>query len=138
MTRRPAITDGFDLASTLSRSERRIESDDSLLLRVNQVLDDKVRPKVQAHAGDIAVIDVTSAGHVEVGFYAACTGCGMRQITLGAIREALRDVEGVTSVGCSVSVSRAAADRLSSFFGGSGYPSTPVRSPNVESESFVD
>jgi Fe-S cluster biogenesis protein NfuA len=103
-------------------------ADSVLRQRVDQILDVNIRPKVQAHGGDIAILDITPTGHVEVGFFAACTGCGMRQITLGAIREALREVDGVSSVGCSVSVSRAAAKRLSAFFGESGYPSAPTRS----------
>jgi Fe-S cluster biogenesis protein NfuA len=127
MTSIPAAVDHAQLSSQLREPTLERKCELTMLEDVNRMLDASIRPKVQAHGGDIAVQSITSDGHVEIAFYAACTGCGMRQITLGAIREALRQVPGVSSVGCSVSVSRAAAERLNAFFGGSGYPSASAR-----------
>lgn len=43
---------------------------------------DEVRPALQAHGGNVSLVDVTDEGIVEVQLEGACKGCPMSQMTL--------------------------------------------------------
>lgn len=43
---------------------------------------DEVRPALQAHGGNVSLVDVTDEGIVEVKLEGACKGCPMSQMTL--------------------------------------------------------
>lgn len=49
--------------------------------RVQTVLD-QIRPALQADGGDVALVDVTDEGVVQVQLQGACRGCPMSQLTL--------------------------------------------------------
>ena len=49
--------------------------------KVEEVLND-VRPALQAHGGDVKLIDVTEDGIVKVQLTGACGSCPMSQMTL--------------------------------------------------------
>lgn len=49
--------------------------------RVQTVLD-QIRPALQADGGDVALVDVTDDGVVQVQLQGACRGCPMSQLTL--------------------------------------------------------
>ena len=59
-----------------------------------------IRPAVQADGGDIELVDVTSAGIVQIRFHGACHGCPSSTMTLQmGIERNLRDrVPEVTQV----------------------------------------
>lgn len=94
-----------------------------VLKEVRQVLDERIRPRVQSHAGDIRIASVSEAANGEVivrlGFLGACTGCHLRPVTYFAtIKKPLEDIQGVAAVECDqVRVSRHAAERITNFFG---------------------
>src|SRR5258705_12188292 len=51
-----------------------------------------IRPAVQADGGDIELVDVTSAGIVQIRFHGACHGCPSSTMTLQmGIERNLRD-----------------------------------------------
>lgn len=43
---------------------------------------DEVRPALEAHGGNVSLVDVTDEGIVEVQLEGACKGCPMSQMTL--------------------------------------------------------
>ena len=49
--------------------------------RVEEVLDE-LRGSLQAHGGDIKLVDVTEDGTVKVVLQGACKGCPMAQMTI--------------------------------------------------------
>ena len=49
---------------------------------VQEVLDAKVRPALQADGGDLELVDVTDDGEVQVRLQGHCKGCPMAQFTL--------------------------------------------------------
>ncbi|MEI6664035.1 MAG: NifU family protein [Actinomycetes bacterium] len=49
--------------------------------RVQTVLD-QIRPALQADGGDVALVDITDEGVVQVQLQGACRGCPMSQLTL--------------------------------------------------------
>jgi Fe-S cluster biogenesis protein NfuA len=59
-----------------------------------------IRPAVQADGGDIELVDVSSAGVVQVRFHGACIGCPSSTMTLQmGIERSLREkVPEVTQV----------------------------------------
>lgn len=52
-----------------------------MIERVNKVIDEKIRPKLIGHSGDIKVVRVKD-DVVEVKLLGACSGCPSAQITL--------------------------------------------------------
>lgn len=73
--------------------------DGELRARVQAVLDGDVRPRLQAHLGDIAIQSVSSEGDVRLAFVQACAGCPARASTaFMGVRPFLEDVPGVRSV----------------------------------------
>lgn len=59
-----------------------------------------IRPAVQADGGDIELVDVTSAGLVQIRFHGACHGCPSSNMTLrdGIVRNLREKVPEVTDV----------------------------------------
>jgi len=62
-----------------------------------------IRPAVQADGGDIELVDVTSAGVVQIRFHGACHGCPSSTMTLHMgiernLREKVPEVTQVVSV----------------------------------------
>lgn len=90
-------------------------SGDGLLAAVRECVDATIRPKIQAHGGDISVDSVSPAGVVYVTFRAACRGCGLQSVTAEAIRQAVLAVPGVNDVEHSTRVSEHARKRLEAF-----------------------
>ena len=67
--------------------------------RVEKVLSD-LRPSLQAHGGDVELVDVTSDGVVKLRLTGACAGCPMSTYTLkmGIEQELKKAVPEVKSV----------------------------------------
>ncbi len=70
--------------------------------QVNQVLQ-QVRVNLQAHGGDVELIDVSEEGVVSVRLQGACRGCPIAQQTLkmgieAALKEELPEVQSVQAV----------------------------------------
>ena len=67
--------------------------------RVEQVLEE-VRPALEAHGGNVDLIDVAEDGKVEVALTGACKGCPMSQMTLtmGIERVLKENIPEVTEV----------------------------------------
>ena len=61
---------------------------------------DKIRPSLQAHGGDVVLVDVTDDGIVKVKLTGACSGCPMSTITLknGIERLLKQEIPEVQSV----------------------------------------
>jgi len=64
---------------------------------------EKVRPSLQAHGGDVKLVDVTPDGIVKVRLTGACGGCPMSQMTLKAgvekvVKEEVPEVKEVIAV----------------------------------------
>jgi Fe-S cluster biogenesis protein NfuA len=70
--------------------------------RVQAVLD-QIRPALQADGGDVALVDVTEDGVVQVQLQGACRGCPMSQLTLAngverVLKEQIPEVVRVEAV----------------------------------------
>jgi Fe-S cluster biogenesis protein NfuA len=70
--------------------------------RVQSVIN-LIRPAVQADGGDIELVNVTSAGVVQIRFHGACHGCPSSTMTLHMgiernIREKVPEITQVVSV----------------------------------------
>ena len=70
--------------------------------RVQTVLD-QIRPALQADGGDVALVDVTDEGVVQVQLQGACRGCPMSQMTLAngverVLKEQIPEVVRVEAV----------------------------------------
>jgi Fe-S cluster biogenesis protein NfuA len=70
--------------------------------RVEQVLSE-VRPALQAHGGDVELVEVTDENVVKVKLQGACRGCPMSQMTMtmgieAAIKEQIPEIEAVEAV----------------------------------------
>jgi len=67
--------------------------------KIEKVLND-LRPSLQAHGGDIELVDVTDDGVVKVRLTGACGGCPMSTYTLklGIEKELKKTVPGIKSV----------------------------------------
>lgn len=91
--------------------------DEALFARVREVLDEDVRPQIQAHGGDVDVVSVVD-GSVEIEFRAACAACDLRPVTFAAsVRSRLLRVEGVKRVLCgTVSYGDRKLDSIATFF----------------------
>ena len=56
--------------------------------KIAQVIEEKIRPILQAHQGDIELVEVTSDGIVKVKLFGACATCAGAQQTLSNLVEA--------------------------------------------------
>ncbi|MFO7639514.1 MAG: NifU family protein [bacterium] len=67
---------------------------------VSKVLNDEVRPKLQADGGDLELVEVTEEGEVRVRLTGACSGCPFSAMTLafGVERTLKEKVPGVVKV----------------------------------------
>jgi len=71
--------------------------------RVKQVLDQQIRPRLQADGGDIDLVEVTDDGVVRVRLTGACSGCPFSAMTLAVgveatLKEAVPEVHHVEPV----------------------------------------
>ncbi len=69
---------------------------------VTQALDE-IRPYLQAHGGDVELVDVAADGVVQVRLTGACQGCPMSQQTLkmqveARLKEAVPQVQRVEAL----------------------------------------
>lgn len=70
--------------------------------RVEEVLG-QVRPALQAHGGDVELVEVNDEGIVKVKLQGACRGCPMSQLTMtmgieAALKEEIPEVAAVEAV----------------------------------------
>lgn len=71
--------------------------------RIMEIINERIRPALQAHQGDIELVEVSSEGIVTVRLTGACATCPGAQQTLSDIveaelRQACPEVTGVTAV----------------------------------------
>lgn len=71
--------------------------------RIIEIINERIRPALQAHQGDIALVKVSSEGIVTVRLTGACATCPGAQQTLAGIvetelRQACPEITGVTAV----------------------------------------
>jgi len=71
--------------------------------KIQQVLEQKVRPVLKAHNGDIELVEVTSDGFVKVKLIGACATCQGAQQTMSevvetALKEVYPEIKGVITV----------------------------------------
>lgn len=64
---------------------------------------EKIRPQLQAHGGDVELVDVTDDGVVKVRLTGACAGCPMSTMTLAmgverTLKQKIPEVERVETV----------------------------------------
>jgi Fe-S cluster biogenesis protein NfuA len=70
--------------------------------RVEEVLG-KVRPALQAHGGDVELVEITEDNIVRVRLQGACRGCPMSQMTMtmgveAALKDEIPEVNSVEAV----------------------------------------
>jgi Fe-S cluster biogenesis protein NfuA len=70
--------------------------------KVEAVLSE-VRPALQAHGGDVELVEVTEDNVVKVRLQGACRGCPMSQMTMtmgveAAIKEQIPEIDSVQAV----------------------------------------
>ena len=70
--------------------------------QVREVLEE-IRPALQAHGGDVELVEVCDDGVVKVRLTGACVGCPMSQMTLGMgvermLKEKIPEVKRVEAV----------------------------------------
>lgn len=70
---------------------------------LEEILEQKVRPTLRAHNGDVELLEITPEGIVKVKLTGACSTCpGARQtiseIVEAAIKEACPEIKGVVPV----------------------------------------
>lgn len=71
--------------------------------KIEQIMEEKIRPLLQSHQGDIEYLNTTEDGFVRVRFTGACSTCSGAQQTLSEIVESAiiaecPEVKGVLSV----------------------------------------
>lgn len=67
---------------------------------VRRVLEEKVRPKLLSHGGDVALQEIAEDGFVKIKLTGACSACPGAQLTLSetvetALKEACPEIKGV-------------------------------------------
>ncbi len=72
--------------------------------RVKQIIEDRIRPALQADGGDISFVEMTDEGVVKVRLHGACGSCPRAQMTLKqgvevAIRSEVPEVAEVAAIG---------------------------------------
>ncbi len=70
--------------------------------QIQEILE-QIRPALQAHGGDVQLVEVSNDGVVKVKLTGACVGCPMSQMTLGMgiermLKEKLPEVKRVEAV----------------------------------------
>ena len=71
--------------------------------RLQKVIETKIRPVLQAHDGDLELVEVTADGFVKVRLTGACSACPGAQQTISevvetALKEACPEIKGVIPV----------------------------------------
>ncbi len=71
--------------------------------KVKDVLENQIRPSLQSHGGDCALVDITDDGVVKLVLQGACRGCPMAQMTIqqgvqARLKEAVPEVSEVVAV----------------------------------------
>ncbi|MEO0107894.1 MAG: NifU family protein [candidate division WOR-3 bacterium] len=56
--------------------------DETLAARVQQILDEKVRPMLQMDGGDVELVEITPEGVARVRLTGGCSGCPLAGLTL--------------------------------------------------------
>ena len=74
-------------------------NDEDLTAQVTEVLDE-IRQQLQAHEGDVELVEITDDGVVKVRLKGACDGCPMAQLTIkrGIEARLKQKVPAVTAV----------------------------------------
>lgn len=70
---------------------------------ISDIIEQKIRPVLQSHHGDIELVEVTSDGYVKVKLTGACATCPGAQQTLSEVveanlREICPEIQGVIPV----------------------------------------
>jgi len=100
----------------------RAATDDEASARAEDVaaaLDVRVRRLLEAHAGDVEVVEVSDAGDVKLAFRGACTACPARAVTFqAAVAPVVMGVSGVRTVRIAgLNVSSHALRRIAALAG---------------------
>ncbi len=71
--------------------------------RIMEIITERIRPALQAHQGDIELVEVSNAGLVTVRLAGACATCPGAQQTLAGVvetelRQACPEITGVNAV----------------------------------------
>ena len=71
--------------------------------RILEIINERIRPALQAHQGDIALVEVSREGIVTVSLTGACATCPGAQQTLAGVvetelRQACPEITGVSAV----------------------------------------
>jgi Fe-S cluster biogenesis protein NfuA len=71
--------------------------------KIEQIIEQKIRPILNAHQGDLELVEISSDGFVKVRLTGACATCPGAQHTLSDVvkaelREACPDIKGVIPV----------------------------------------
>ncbi len=71
--------------------------------KVNDVLENQVRPSLQSHGGDCELVEITDEGVVKLILQGACKGCPMAQMTIQRgvqtqLQKAVPEVKEVVAV----------------------------------------
>lgn len=71
--------------------------------KIQEILEQKVRPALMAHNGDIELVEITSDGFVKVKLTGACASCPGAQQTMSelveeSIREVCPEIKGVIPI----------------------------------------
>ena len=74
-----------------------------MMQRLQDTINSKVRPILQAHDGDLSIVEITADGYVKVQFTGACSTCpGARQtlneVVEAAFMESCPEIKGVILV----------------------------------------
>lgn len=101
----------------VSPPDQRTDAEARLPAAARKALRTDIRPKLQAHGGDVRVDDFRG-GQVTLSFVGGCRGCAALPMTyLSVVRPILRQLPGITDVNCGqVRVSRHARRRLETLW----------------------
>jgi len=71
--------------------------------QLHKVIEEKVRPLLQAHGGDLELLEITADGFVKVRLAGVCSTCPGAQQTLSelvetALKEVCPEIKGVVAV----------------------------------------
>lgn len=93
-----------------------------MLARVQTILDREVRPRLQSHGGDVAIVDlVERRDRFDVSFQlqGACRRCELRTVTFAAtIHGNISKIAEIGKISCDrISMTPVQLDRIGKFFG---------------------
>lgn len=95
---------------------------DDMSDRVQRVLDQRVRPFLQSHGGDVeisSIIEQDGLFDVSLALRGACRHCDLRAVTFSAtIHSHVSRILGVKKVSCDgTSITQGHIERIQKFFG---------------------